>query len=244
MHKEAYGTFVKKGGQIFRTEAKIKWGDSNKQLGLLIMLNPGSSKLKDEKEWISFKDGNKDVDAITGKIILDDTMKVVVDILEKSHPNLNGILIIQNLFNLRNSESKGALLTYKDLFDKNDSKLLANNFKGCINEAYRDVLHTEISEDYISKFPWIWLAWTVDDGKILNARRQMILNNIPEEEMRFVINSRQQCHHLHKELYAYHVCPRFHRDKEIYVHDMVFQMKEYWNNRKSSKKYGRVSSEK
>jgi hypothetical protein len=39
---EAFGTFVKVDDKIFRTEVRLQWGDSDKLLCLLIMLNPGS----------------------------------------------------------------------------------------------------------------------------------------------------------------------------------------------------------
>lgn len=159
-------------------------------------------------------------------------MVSVIDIMEQSHPKLEGKLIIHNLFNLRDSESSDAITKYKEFFDLTYDKNLSQDLKLHIEDKYRDVLHTDLDEDYIKQFPWVWIAWTVNDGKILNSRRKSILNSIPSNIRRFVIYSRQKCHEKRKELYTYHVCPRNPNDKKLYVLEMIEQMKSYWNGNK------------
>jgi hypothetical protein len=42
---KVYGTFVKRGKNIYRTSAYIQWGDSEKSLGACLLLNPGAASL-------------------------------------------------------------------------------------------------------------------------------------------------------------------------------------------------------
>lgn len=230
----ASGTFVKKDDYVFRTKAELSWGNSNDLLGLLIMLNPGSSRILDENKWNNFLDENKNISysEINGEILLDETMETVIDILEQSHPKLEGKLIIHNLFNLRDSESSDALTKYKEFFDFTNDRNLSQDLKPHIKDKYRKILHTELDEVYVEQFPWVWMAWTVNDGKILNLRRKSILSSIATDIRRFAIYSRQKCHEKSKELYTYHVCPRNPNDKKFYAQEMIKQMKCYWNGNK------------
>jgi hypothetical protein len=93
---------------------------------------------------------------------------------------LEGELTIQNLFNLRDSDSPSAIEKYKDCFVSRKPNELNSNFPSCINPKYKDVLHTNIDEKYMNQFPLVWLAWSVQDGMYLNARRKQILKAIPK----------------------------------------------------------------
>ena len=108
---KAYATFYKRGEHVFRTEAKLKWGYVDEPIGTLIMLNPGSSKLADEEKWKSFLNNSDNKHPITDEIILDDTMQAVAKILGVIHLDLKGTLVINNIFNLRDSRSEKALST-------------------------------------------------------------------------------------------------------------------------------------
>ncbi|WP_246945001.1 hypothetical protein [Bacillus pinisoli] len=222
---QAYGTFKKVGGHIFRTEARLKWGNSNKKLGLIIMLNPGSSKLLEEQAWNTFVDSDQDSVQINGKLLLDPTMRSVVRILEHSFGNLEGELIIQNLFNLRDSDLSSALDKYKQFFVSRKTSELNSNFPSLINPRYRDVLHTDIDNNYINLFPWVWLAWTVKDVVLLNARRELILNAIPENKIVFKIPKRNASQKRRKELFTYHPNPQKQTDRDRYFKEIVTQMR-------------------
>lgn len=106
MLPSAYGTFKRRGNYIFRTETRLQWGSSNNPLGLIIMLNPGSSKLANPTQWKKFLDKDGDYEAIDQELEMDDTMLAIAYILEQSHPNLQGYLEIRNLFNLLTDQAK------------------------------------------------------------------------------------------------------------------------------------------
>jgi hypothetical protein len=44
----------------------------------------------------------------------------------------------------------------------------------------------------MNQFPWIWLAWSVQDGMYLNERRKQILKAIPQDKMVYKILTRQE----------------------------------------------------
>ena len=173
------------------------------------MLNPGSSSLADTREWTNFI--NKEAN-ITGEIVLDDTMQANVDILESAIPQLNGVLHIHNLFDLRNSASDKALDLYKKLQDKN-IETLEHDFK----------------LDFISKFPWVWIAWGVEDQKEINARKRKIKNvvrssgkpifGIYTQQKKF-LNSSPRIHY-------YHPLPQNPNQKQTYKDGMVAQFKSF-----------------
>ena len=73
MMPKAIGLFARDNNFVYRTEAKLVWGTSNVNLGLVIMLNPGSSKLADNKLWDDLE--NKKVYCAEGELVLDETMK-------------------------------------------------------------------------------------------------------------------------------------------------------------------------
>ncbi len=223
---KAYGRFIRKNDHIYRTEASLVWGKGGKNLGLVIMLNPGSSKLMDNKLWNDVETGI--IDQADGELVLDDTMKALVAILEDAHPCLDGILHIKNLFNIRNSNSEDALTLYK----KHSEKIIT------LDET---LLHSDFNElllagDGYKKFtsidnPWIWFGWTVEDKQFLNHRKREIWNiyqNISKQVHSFAIYSRNKKYKDHiRCIHTYHPCPRNPKDKRQYKYDMIAQMKEY-----------------
>jgi hypothetical protein len=180
-----------KGYEIISFVQKLNscGGNMNKTLGLIIMLNPGSSRLVDEKAWNTFVHNEYQV---SGELLLDNTMESIVRVLEDSFGDLEGELTIQNLFNLRDSDSPSAIEKYKDCFVSSKPNKLNSNFPSCINPKYKDMLHTIIDEKYMNQFPWIWLAWSVQDGMYLNERRKQILKAIPQDKMVYKILTRQE----------------------------------------------------
>ncbi len=171
---KAAGTFTREGKYIFRTEAKIQWGQKEAPLGMIIMLNPGSSLLINSTKWDKLIRGVANVDS--GEIRIDDTMQVVIDILELAIPKIDGILQIYNLFDFRLSKSDDALDLYK--------KLKVENIKA---------LERNFSIDFINQFPWVWIAWGVEDQKEINARKREIKKLMQlSGKPRFGIYTRQE----------------------------------------------------
>ena len=103
MNIKAYGTFETYNSQIFRTNASLQLGHSSKPIGLVIMLNPGSSRLAIDEEWKSFlsKCETGDEFSMSGELVLDQTMKSLVKIFSMLNPKLEGMIQLYNLFNLR-----------------------------------------------------------------------------------------------------------------------------------------------
>ena len=152
MLPKAFGRFIHKDNYIYRTESRLVWGKSGNNLGLVIMLNPGSSKLVDNNIWDNLVD--KKIDQAYGELIVDDTMKALAAILEEVYPCLDGILHIRNLFNIRNSNSEDALALYKQYSIGAitlDQTLLHSDFDDLLlaGNGYKNF--TNIDN------PWIWL---------------------------------------------------------------------------------------
>ena len=206
----AYGTFRRVDSHIFRTAAMLKWGASEKNLGILIMLNPGSCKLNDDLIWEKLSNGF--IDVAEGSVALDETMKAVVSILTRSHPNLEGILHVHNLFNLRNATYDDALEIYKKI---------------CKDKNYQDALHTNFTQVFKTVFPWAWLAWSVADNKEINKRKRDVYEAIPQKVHKFLLNS-EQLKYQKSRIHIYHPLPRKLENRLKYEEMMVYQMKKFW----------------
>ena len=158
-------------------------------------------------------------------------MKAIVAMLSNSHPNLNGVLHIRNLFNIRDSNSESALELYRKYCT------------GKIN-LNEELLHTDFDTQLKSANskkwllcphkPWIWLGWTVEDKGFLNKRKRAVWNtcqNIPELNKIFAIYSRSTKHRkLNPNFHTYHPCPQNPNDKAKYKNEMIRCMKDYWQN--------------
>lgn len=209
MDPKAIGTFRRRGPYIFRTEARLQWGNSNDPLGLIIMLNPGSSRLEDPHRWAKYLNGLIDPDVFDEELYLDPTMQVVRRIMEKSHPCLMGTLEIKNLFNLRVDPAKAKPSIEKYNIVRKE-------------EIYNDLLHSEFREDEVKKFPWIWLGWTIEKNERLDQRRNQVLKAIPFGKQKFVLHSRQLKLQKYGDLYIRHPF------EPGYEEEMVELMNEYW----------------
>lgn len=228
MLPKAFGTFVHQNDNIYRTEASLVWGKGDNNLGLVIMLNPGSSKLADSSIWTKLE--SKVVDCATGELVLDDTMEALAVILQASHPVLDGTLHIRNLFNVRNSNSEDALELYKRHALKQihlDENLLHTNFESLLvdTDGYKNVT--------CSANPWVWLGWTVEDDRFLNRRKREVWNicqKLPGHVHHFAIYSRAERHRKSgMNIHTYHPCPQNPNDKERYKNEMTEQMRKYFN---------------
>lgn len=213
MEPRAIGTFRRRGPYIFRTEARLQWGDSSNPLGIIIMLNPGSSKLANSSRWQSFECATKDGDVIDQELELDETMKAVNLILKQSHPKLDGYLEVRNLFNLRTDRSKAeeAINTYKEVREK---------------RIYEDVLHSKF--DDLDSFPWIWTGWTVNPSPIIKQRKIHILKRLPQGKQRFGIFKEPSSDIAYEEYFSNHPFQQLAKKVEKYREVMVQQMRDYW----------------
>lgn len=205
---KATGTFIREGTLIFRTEAKIQWGESEDPLGIIIMLNPGSSSLTNVTQWDRFESGVVNMDS--GEIKLDHTMQMIVDILESAMPRLDGVLHIYNLFDLRNSEADAAIDLYKELLAKNIESLERN-----------------FSTDFLSQFPWIWIAWGVDDKKEINARKRKvkILVRLSRKPLFGIYTRQKKFLQSNPRIHYYHPLPQNPNQKQAYKEAMIAQFK-------------------
>ena len=139
---KAVGTFIAGEEHTFRTEAYLKWGESEEPLGTILMLNPGASVLKE-------KEIQKDIKT-TGEISIDPTMKTLIEIVEelyKDKDEIQGKLMIYNIFPIRNANSQEAIKQFELLWNKGND--LIRNFP-----KDREVLLEELK-----KSPWILIGW-------------------------------------------------------------------------------------
>jgi hypothetical protein len=200
----AFGEFYNLNSHVFRTDAYLQWGQSEEPLGLLVMLNPGSSRLADSNSWLLLGQGK--IKHAQGELVLDDTMKAVASILSESHPSLTGRLHIRNLFNLRCSSAAEAVKKYRELR---------------IDPVYSSVLHSDFND--VARFPWVWFAWGVQSDSVLNIRKQEVYDVIKAQNVdKFLIPKKRKLIHVK------HPAPRIKEHAREYRMKMTEIMRAYW----------------
>jgi hypothetical protein len=142
---KAFGTFIKRENNIYRTSAYIQWGDSPKSLGACLLLNPGSAVLTKELNRMLHSEG-----AASGLILTEDpTMQQLIHIVEEIYSkesNISGRFHIYNLFSLQHGKSIEAIEKFEELC----------NLGLCKPEE----LLVSIKE--LESHPWILLGWGVE----------------------------------------------------------------------------------
>lgn len=139
---KAFGTFIKKGNSIFRTQAYIQWGNSESILGSVIMLNPGSAKLQ--------IDNLPNNVPVNGEVIIDPTMETLTKLVEEFYEKSEGFegrIYIYNLFSLQNPSSSDAVKNFEALWGQNEQ--LVKSFP----------MKREVLLDRFKKSPWILVGW-------------------------------------------------------------------------------------
>jgi hypothetical protein len=139
---QAYGTFIKKGNRLYRTEAYIEWGNSEGIIGTVIMLNPGSAKLQ--------IDELHDETPVHNKLTIDPTMESLIQIIEDLYSGaeqIKGRLYIYNLFPLQNAKSSNAVTEFEKLWLENES--IVKTLPKSKDEIVRQINHS----------PWVLLGW-------------------------------------------------------------------------------------
>jgi hypothetical protein len=203
----AFGEFQNINGHVLRTGAYLQWGQSEEPLGLLVMLNPGASRLVDSSSWLLLEEGK--VEQAEGELVLDKTMKAVASILSESHPSLSGRLYIRNLFNLRCGSAAEAVKKYR---------LLRTD------PTYSSVLHSDFHD--VDRFPWIWLAWGVQSDSVLNIRKQEVFDAIKAQNVdKFLIPKKRKLIHVK------HPAPQRMEHAREYRIKMTEIMRAYWQQR-------------
>ncbi len=160
---EARGWFIRKGNNIFRTQAYLQWGNSTTTLGTVLMLNPGNAKLHSyeliENEYTE------------GIIDLDPTMKRLIELIQQMYQDkaLEGRVYIYNLFTLRNPKSKEALAEFNYIYQI-DKELL------CGFPKEREEFIKEIKQT-----PWFLIGWGCgEDTERLREEKEKWLQLIKE----------------------------------------------------------------
>ena len=234
MMPKAFGMFARDDNYIYRTQAQLVWGNGVNSLGLIIMLNPGSSKLKDNVLWGNIEE--KIIDTAQGELILDETMKAIVNILSDSHPKLDGVLHIRNLFNIKDSDANSALGLYKDYCQgaiTADEELMHTDFKALLTPPTGHPMLIDTEN------PWIWLGWTVEDKGFLNKRKKEVwdlCSKLSDVEVFAIYSRAQKFKDAGKTIHTYHPCPQNPNDKMRYRAEMGELMKGYWKRVPSGKK--------
>jgi Protein of unknown function (DUF1643) len=210
MNIKAFGTFKTIDTKIFRTEACLHIGDSNQPIGLIAMLNPGSSQLANESEWSSFLKSSEagEVSSVTNELRLDPTMESIINIFKNINPEIQGVIQIYNLFNYRCGNSNEAIRMYSALLKES---------------KFSSFLHSPFPN--LDSFPWIWTAWSVNDAAVLNKRKTEILSMISSKK-KFAIYTKSN--KRRKELYCYHPCPLRLETKEWVQNNIINEFKEYY----------------
>ncbi|MBW7455786.1 hypothetical protein ACFOLF_14095 [Paenibacillus sepulcri] len=164
-HVQATGTFIKVNEHIFRTAAELRFGNGSGKKIKLTMLNPGGSRLSDEEEWTNLlcQDGSP----VTGTIALDQTMKAVCEIMYQALPGYEGVVRIENLFNLRCGNLDKALKLYSELKNKG---------------SYIKVIETDLHSMSAGTYVCNWVGWSLKEHSLLNKRKREVFDLLSVEK--------------------------------------------------------------
>lgn len=206
---KAYGTFVKKGDNIYRTSAYIQWGDSEKSIGACLLLNPGSATLDNELLYSLDTLG-----LASGRIKTEDpTMEQLISFIEKIHEKyqlISGRLHIYNLFNLQNTKSENAIEQFEEL----------------VSSGEYDICDSLVSTNDLVSHPWILLGWGVKQEK-----RWKNLQHIKDKWIELIVESKIPTFgkkHAKKNNY-YHPCPLIPTKRPLMVEELVSLYKHKFN---------------
>jgi hypothetical protein len=156
---KAFGSFIKRDDNIYRTSAYLQWGDSTKSLGACLLLNPGSARLTEELDRKLHSVGSA-----SGLILSEDpTMQQLIYIIEEIYnkeSKISGRFHIYNLFNLQHGKNIEAIEKFEEV---------------CKSGIY-NLEESLVSVKELKSHPWILLGWGVE-----NRNRWTNLQIIKEE---------------------------------------------------------------
>lgn len=213
---KAYGTFVKKGDNIYRTSAYIQWGDSEKSIGACLLLNPGSATLDNELLYSLDTLGS-----VSGWIKTEDpTMEQLISFIEKIYEKnqlISGRLHIYNLFNLQNTQSENAIVKFEEL----------------VSSGEYGICDSLVSTNDLVSHPWILIGWGVKQEK-----RWKNLQHIKDKWRELIVESKIPTFgkkHTKKSEY-YHPCPLIPTKRPMMLEELVSIYKHKFNAIQEGKK--------
>ncbi len=157
---EAYGRFIKKNGEVFRTAAELKWGNSDQLLGIFVLMNPGSAKLKlvaDEQRL------QEEKGEVIGELVIDPAMRQMEKIVHGLYDGnkLEGKVLIHNLFSLREPKSEVALNKFGKLWEQQEPLIKQLS---CNREELKQQVQTA---------GWLLFGWGLSCADNLNLREHI-----------------------------------------------------------------------
>lgn len=203
----AYGSFVKREANIYRTSAYIQWGNSDKSIGACLLLNPGSATLDDEIS--SLLDKNR---FASGRVKTEDpTMEQLILFVEGIYgKEIIGRLHIYNLFNLQNTKSVHAV----------------DQFESLVQSGEYDLTESLVSLNELNTHPWIVIGWGVR-----HESRWTNLELIKRKWRNLILEAGISTFgkkHPKRDDY-YHLCPRLQTDRKIILGDLIEIYKRKFN---------------
>jgi hypothetical protein len=198
---QAFGTFIKRENNIYRTSAYIQWGDSTNSLGACLLLNPGSATLTDELNRTLHSEG-----FASGLILTEDpTMQQLIHIVEEIYSkerNISGRFHIYNLFSLQHGKNIEAIEKFEEL----------------CNSSLYNLEESLVSIKELKLNPWILLGWGVEyrsRWKNLELIKREWINRISDAEI-FSFGKK----HKGRNNY-YHPCPLIPTDRPIRAKEII-----------------------
>lgn len=197
----AYGTFIKRGSNIYRTSAYIQWGNSVKSIGACLLLNPGSATLDNNLSNLLETTG-----VAKGKIKTEDpTMEQLISFIEKINKRnhqISGRLHIYNLFNLQNTKSENAIGQFEEL----------------VSSGEYEITESLVASNELESHPWILIGWGVK-----RERAWKNLENIKDRWKELIKEAKVPFFgkmHAKRNDY-YHPCPLIPTKRPLMVEDLV-----------------------
>jgi hypothetical protein len=215
-HVHAVGTFVRFGGETFRTEARLHFRGGGEKSVLLIGMNPGACKLTKEDSLKMAKVG----EFVTGEIVLDKTMKHIVRMMDEACPSFKGTLYMYNLFNARCGDMAGAMKLY--------AKLSAV-------KSFEPYLLTDIKECLKARtYSAVWLGWSLREQKLMNKRKKGVKQIIKSHEIKgekIKVIAKYKDHDPNQ-IHVWHFRPLLGGFATEYRGDVIPQLREVLNDEK------------
>lgn len=190
---KGYGVFIKKGNYIFRTEAYLQWGSSEKSIGTVMMLNPGSASERGELVENELQ---------CYELNLDPTMHAIVSVINEAYKNqhLDGRVYIYNLFALQNPRDREAINLFNELWSTNEPLI-------CDLPMPKEKLLQRLNEG-----SWTWLAWGCEESSKRVRNKKELFYSLVKDSTAKIIGLKGN-----SELKFYHPLARISGKNEKFV---------------------------
>ncbi len=184
---------------ILRTQTYLQFGQSNKSIGAVLMLNPGSAMLADPGEANRLMTPNVPV---TGLVKSDPTMDQLAELVRALYPNqeVQGRLQIYNLFSYR----EGNMNKFKTTWNK-----MSSSQRSTIAEK-------PLLDEY--EHPWILVGWGCGQPKKWDEYKKAWLAAI-----RIAGTAKLGWRHPEQDYSYYHPCPQMMDKRQPYIDYIVEQ---------------------